>query len=91
MQKLIIVAIVAVAALALGGCQTVQQERALTGAAIGGIAGTAIGAATGGTVGSAVAGGLIGGAAGGLIGASTAPAEPCYVRTRSGRVQRVAC
>jgi uncharacterized protein YcfJ len=83
--------IVAAAALALGGCQTVQQDRALGGAVIGGVAGTAIGAATGGTVGSAVAGGLIGGAAGGLIGASTASGEPCYVRTRSGRVRRVAC
>lgn len=88
MRKLIIVA---AATLALGGCQTVQQDRALTGAAIGGVAGTAIGAATGGTVGSAVAGGLIGGAAGGLIGASTARGEPCYVRTRSGHLRRVAC
>lgn len=54
------------AALALAGCQTVQQDRALTGAAIGGVAGTAIGAAT-------------------------APSEPCYVRTRSGRLRQVRC
>lgn len=83
--------IVAVSALALAGCQTVQQDRALTGAAIGGVAGTAIGAASGGTVGSAVAGGVIGATAGGLIGAATAPPEPCYVRTSSGRLRRVAC
>ncbi|HEY4141357.1 MAG TPA: lipoprotein [Pseudolabrys sp.] len=84
MRKLIIVM---GAALALAGCQTVQQDRALTGAAIGGIAGTAIGAAAGGSVGSAVAGGLIGAGTGGLIGAATAPRD-CYYRTRSGRLRR---
>lgn len=78
------------AALALAGCQTVQQDHALTGAVIGGVAGTAIGAAAGHSVGGAVAGGLIGATAGGLIGAATAPAEPCYVR-RHGRLHRVAC
>ena len=41
--------------LALAGCQTVQQDRAFTGAAIGGVAGTAIGAAAGRSVGGAVA------------------------------------
>jgi osmotically inducible lipoprotein OsmB len=86
MRKLIMVA---AAALTLAGCQTAQQDRALSGAVIGGVAGTAIGAAAGRSVGGAVAGGLIGATAGGLIGAATA--EPCYVRTRSGRVRRVAC
>ncbi|HWL06652.1 MAG TPA: lipoprotein [Xanthobacteraceae bacterium] len=80
-----------VAALALAGCQTVQQERAAGGALIGGVAGTAIGAAAGGSVGSAVAGGVLGAAAGGILGAATAPAEPCYVRTRSGRLRAVSC
>jgi uncharacterized protein YcfJ len=84
------VLIITVAAFALAGCQTVQQDRALTGAAIGGVAGTAIGAAAGGSVGSAVAGGLIGATAGGVIGAATTP-QTCYVRTRSGYNKRVAC
>jgi len=88
MRKLIIIV---AAALTLAGCQTVQQDRALTGAAIGGVAGTVIGAAAGRSVGGAVAGGLIGATAGGLIGAATAPSEPCYVRTRSGRLKRVSC
>jgi uncharacterized protein YcfJ len=88
MRKLFLIT---AAALALAGCQTVQQDRALTGAAIGGVAGTVVGAAAGGSVGSAVAGGAIGAAAGGVIGAATAPSEPCYVRGRSGRVHRVAC
>jgi uncharacterized protein YcfJ len=84
MRKLIIIM---GAALVLAGCQTVQQDRALTGAVIGGVAGTAIGAATGGGTGSAVAGGLIGAGTGGLIGAATAPRD-CYYRTRSGRLRR---
>ena len=88
MRKILIVT---TAALALAGCQTAQQDRALGGAVIGGVAGTAIGAAAGGTGGSALAGGLIGATAGGLIGAATAPSGPCYGRTRSGRTVRVAC
>ena len=77
-------------ALALGGCQTYQQQRAATGAAIGGTTGAVIGGVTGRSAGSAVAGGLIGAAAGGLIGAATAPKE-CYVRTSSGALKRVRC
>ena len=88
MRKLLIIC---VAALALAGCQTVRQDRALTGAVIGGVAGTAIGAAAGRSAGGAVAGGLIGAGAGALIGAATAPSGPCYVRTSSGRLKRVRC
>ena len=87
MRKLILIA---AAALTLAGCQTARQDRALQGAVIGGVAGTAIGAVAGRSVGGAVAGGLIGAGAGALIGSATA-AEPCYVRTRSGRTRRVAC
>ena len=78
------VLIIMAAGLALAGCQTVQQDRALTGGVIGGVAGTAIGAAAGGTVGSAVAGGAIGAGAGALIGAATTPGR-CYWRDGSGR------
>ena len=86
MKKLLIVS---TAALALAGCQTVQQDRALTGAAIGGVAGTAIGAAAGHSVGGAVAGGLIGAGTGAMIGAATAP-EYCY-RYHHHRRYRVSC
>jgi hypothetical protein len=79
------------AALTLAGCQTVAQERALTGAAIGGLAGTAIGAAATGTGGGALAGAAIGAGTGALIGAATTPRGPCYVRGRGGRLYRVAC
>ena len=81
--------IVVAAALALAGCQTVQQDRALSGAVIGGVAGTAIGAVAGRSVGGAVAGGLIGATAGGLIGAATTP-DYCY-RYRNHRRYRVSC
>ncbi len=84
-QLIIIIA----AALALAGCQTDQQDRALTGAAIGGVAGTAIGAVAGHSVGGAVAGGLIGAGTGALIGAATAPGY-CY-RWHHHHRYRVAC
>jgi uncharacterized protein YcfJ len=80
-----------VAALVLGGCQTVQQRHAATGAVIGGTTGAVIGGVAGGSAGAAVAGGVIGAAAGGILGAASAPAEPCYVRTRSGRLREVPC
>lgn len=81
MKKLLIVL---GATLALAGCQTVEQDRALTGGLIGGAAGTAIGAAAGGTVGSAVAGGAIGAGTGALIGAATTPRR-CYWHDSYGR------
>jgi uncharacterized protein YcfJ len=88
MRKLLFIT---AAAVALAGCQTVQQDRALTGGVIGGVAGTAIGAATGGTVGSAVAGGAIGAGAGALIGAATTPRGRCYSRDSYGNRYRVRC
>jgi uncharacterized protein YcfJ len=87
MRKL---AVVSVAALTLTGCQTVQQDRALTGAVIGGVAGTAIGAAAGGTGGAALAGAAIGAGTGAFIGAATTP-RGCYVRDRYGNLRQVRC
>ena len=88
MRKLFIIG---AAALALGGCQTVQQERALTGAVIGGATGAVVGGLASGSSRGAVAGGVIGAAAGGIIGAATTPRGPCYVRTASGKLRQVAC
>lgn len=87
MRKILIVCL---AALGLGGCQTVQQDRALGGAVIGGVAGTAIGAAAGRTGGAALAGGLIGAGTGAFIGAATTPRH-CYVWDRYGYRHRVRC
>jgi len=85
------VMIVTIAALALAGCQTTAREnRALTGAAIGGATGAAIGGIAGGSAGAAVAGGVLGAAAGAII-ADSAPGPRCYAYTRSGRRVRVHC
>lgn len=58
--------------LAATACEnmTAQQQRALSGGAIGAAGGAAFGALTGG---SAVTGALIGGAGGAAVGALTAP------------------
>jgi len=84
------VILAAAGSLMLAGCQTARDDRALTGAAVGGGTGALIGGLAGGTPGAAVAGGLIGAATGGLIGAASAP-PPCYARTRDGRLREVPC
>lgn len=62
------------AALSLAACEnmTAQQQRALSGGAIGAAGGAAFGALTGG---SAVTGALVGGAGGAAVGALTTPAS----------------
>jgi hypothetical protein len=67
-------------ALALAGCQTARQDRALTGGLIGGGAGALIGGLAGGSAGAAVAGGVIGAAAGALIADATRPGYCYYYR-----------
>ncbi len=67
-----LIALVA-AALSLSGCYT-PQDRALGGAAIGGLGGAGIGAlASGGSAGGTLAGAAIGAASGAAVGALTAP------------------
>jgi len=82
--------ILASMALVLSGCQTYQQQRAASGALVGGATGAVIGGIAGGTVGSAVAGGAIGAASGAIIGAATTP-RYCHAQTASGRWVRVRC
>jgi uncharacterized protein YcfJ len=76
--------------LLLASCQTARQQYVATGAVIGGATGAIIGAASSGGSGAWV-GGAIGTAAGAFIGAAVAPPDPCYVRTRSGRMRVVPC
>jgi hypothetical protein len=99
--------ILLVLAASLAGCaaRTHQEAAAMQGGAIGAGTGALIGGLAGGTAGSAVAGGLIGGALGAMTGAASAAPppmppeavyaepvpEPCYVRTRSGRLRPVPC
>jgi anti-sigma-K factor RskA len=65
-----VVAFVAVLPLALGGCSNLnrQQQRALSGGAIGAAGGAAIAVMTGG---GALTGALIGGAGGAALGGLT--------------------
>lgn len=77
-------------ALALASCQTARQDRALTGAAIGGATGAVIGGVAGKSAGAAVAGGVIGAAAGAIIADATRPGV-CYYHDGYGRKVYVRC
>lgn len=73
MKLFVCVALAAASALSLAGCYT-PQDRALGGAAIGGLGGAGIGAlASGGRAGGTLAGAAIGAASGAAVGALTAP------------------
>ncbi len=90
-MKLVQMSLIAGAlALAVAGC-TPQEQRAGTGALVGGGLGAAVGAiATNGDAGGALVGGAIGAASGAMIGAATAPRE-CYARDAWGRTVAVPC
>lgn len=83
-------AVVAVMGLALAGCQTARQDRALTGGLIGGGTGALIGGLAGGSAGAAVAGGVLGAAAGAIIADVTRPGY-CYYYDRHRRRHYVRC
>lgn len=70
MTKTLSIALLVAVALATSGCEhmTTQQQRAISGAAIGAGAGLAISALAGGSL---LGGALIGGAGGAVIGAVT--------------------
>jgi hypothetical protein len=77
MKKVVLLAMAFASALALGGCGPTREDRAVSGAVVGGAAGALIGGAATGRAGGALAGGLIGAAAGGIIGANSAPERRC--------------
>lgn len=88
MKKFIVLA---VAALALAGCDTTSRsDRTLGGAAIGAGAGALVGAATGGGTGAVLTGAAIGGVGGAVIGNATTP-KRCWARDSYGHRYRVAC
>ena len=71
MKKPALLAMSAIIALGLAGCQNNSRtENTVGGAAVGGVAGALIGGAATGRAGGALVGGLAGAAAGGLIGNS---------------------
>lgn len=67
---------IAIMGLLLAGCGYTPDQRAASGAAIGGASGLALGAAAGGSPGAALAGGVLGAATGAIIGANTQPPPP---------------
>ncbi|MCP8937272.1 hypothetical protein NK718_01985 [Alsobacter sp. SYSU M60028] len=78
MRKIVLAASVA---LSLGACaQTEADNRALTGAALGGATGAVVGGLATGKAGGALAGGAIGAAGGAILGAATTPRRygDCY-------------
>ncbi len=77
MKKPVLLVLGLASALSLSGCGYTQQDRTVSGAAIGGATGALLGAATTGRAGGAVAGGLLGAAAGGIIGANSRPPRRC--------------
>ncbi len=76
MKKRLVAALVVAVAAQLAGCGYTPEQRATSGAALGGATGAAIGAASGGGVGAALAGGVLGAATGAIVGANTAPPPP---------------
>ncbi|MEJ0095288.1 MAG: hypothetical protein WDN46_18355 [Methylocella sp.] len=76
MKKIFSLAAVVGAGLTLAGCGYTPEERAGSGAAIGGATGAAIGAASGGGVAGTLVGGALGAATGAIVGANTRPPPP---------------
>lgn len=87
MKKLMIAAALA---LTLAGCQTAREDRAMSGALIGGGTGALVGGLAGRSAGAAVAGGVIGAAAGAIIADATRPGY-CYRVNRYGRRHYFRC
>ncbi len=78
MTKISTAVLILAVAAQLAACGYTPQQRAASGAALGGATGAAIGAATGGGVGAALAGGVLGAATGAVVGANTAPPPGYY-------------
>jgi len=76
MQNIFPLTILIIWSIALAGCGYTPEQRAVSGAALGGATGAAIGAAAGRGPGAALAGGALGAATGAIVGANTAPPPP---------------
>ena len=74
MKKIISAVTAATLTLSVAGCYT-PGERAVGGAALGGLAGAAIGGAATGRTSGALAGAAVGAAGGAIVGAATAPVQ----------------
>lgn len=81
MRNVVYLTMAGALALSLTACNSYDRgDRALGGAAIGGLAGAAVGGAATGTGGGALAGAAIGAAGGAVVGSATTPDRPRYRR-----------
>ena len=87
MKKIISALAAGALTLSMAACNT-PGERAVGGAAIGGLAGAAIGGAATGRGSGALAGAAIGAAGGAVVGAATTPQTGLPLRHVSGRVRQ---
>jgi hypothetical protein len=90
MRKIMTALAAGALSLSVAACET-PDERAVGGAAIGGLAGAAIGGAATGRVGGALVGGAIGAAGGEIVGSATAPRSPCPYGTYRDRFSNLYC
>jgi len=91
MRRSMTVIAAGVLTLSVAACET-PGERAVGGAAIGGLAGAAIGGAATGRAGGALAGAAIGAAGGAIVGSATAPRRsPCPYGTYRDRFGNIYC
>jgi osmotically inducible lipoprotein OsmB len=86
MKKFIMMAAAGALTLSTAACYT-PGERAVGGAAIGGLAGAAIGGAATGRASGALAGAAVGAAGGAIVGAGTAPCPRGAYRDYYGNVR----
>ncbi|UDL89498.1 glycine zipper 2TM domain-containing protein [Mesorhizobium sp. PAMC28654] len=97
MKKTIVAVLMTVATVALAGCETQSesQQRATTGALIGGAGGALVGQALGGNTASTVVGAAGGALLGAVIGQSTTPQpsgqQLCRYQNRSGQIYTAPC
>jgi osmotically inducible lipoprotein OsmB len=77
MKKLVSIVTAGALSLSVAGCYT-PGDRAVGGAALGGLAGAAIGGGATGRASGALAGAALGAAGGAIVGAATAPPQCPY-------------
>jgi osmotically inducible lipoprotein OsmB len=90
MRKIISAIAAGALTLSMAACNT-PGERAVGGAAIGGLAGAAIGGAASGSAGGALAGAAVGAAGGAVVGAATTPQNPCPYGTYRDAYGNIYC
>lgn len=97
MKKTIAAVLMTVATVALAGCetQTESQQRATTGALVGGAGGALVGQAIGGNTQSTLIGAGAGALLGAVVGSSTTPQprgqQLCRYQDRYGRIYTAPC